>query len=70
MKLGEDNKIAEIFSRHYSVEDALEIERCIKGLVLDKQEERSYQETLISVLTKNDWSAEDAQSFAEALTEM
>ena len=69
MKLTEDNKIAQVFARHYGTEDALEIERCIKVIMLDKAQAPPYRERLINVLMKNAWSAEDAQSFVGALTE-
>ena len=67
MNLSEENKIARVFEKHYGTEDALEIEQCIKGLLL--QEDQSFRERLIQTLMKNGWSAEDAQSFAKALTD-
>lgn len=67
MNLGEENKIARVFEKHYGTEDALEIEQCIKGLLL--QGDQSFRERLIHTLMKNGWSAEDAQSFAKALTD-
>lgn len=68
MHLSEENKIARIFAKHYGPEDGLKIEQCIKAIIL--RQDGTYRDRLISVLTKNGWSASDAQTFADALTEM
>ncbi len=63
--MSEENKIAQIFEKHYGREDALEIERCIRGIIL--RGEQPFEERLITTLVKNEWSSEDAQSFVDAL---
>ena len=68
MSLSDENKIARIFAKHYGPEDGLEIEQCIKFIIL--HEDHTYQKKLVSVLTRNGWAASDAQSFAEGVAEM
>lgn len=68
MSADEEHKLARIFAQHYGPEDGLEIEQCIKSIIL--YEDHTYREKLASVLVKNGWSEPNAQAFADTIVEM
>lgn len=68
MSADEEHKLARIFAQHYGKEDGLEIEQCIKSIIL--YEDHTYREKLASVLVKNGWSELNAQAFADTIVEM
>ncbi|MGB3588152.1 MAG: hypothetical protein WBA23_16505 [Tunicatimonas sp.] len=68
MNLSEENKIARIFAKHYGLKDGLEIEQCIKSIIL--HDDYTYLKKLTNVMVKNGWSELNAQSFAEIITEL
>ncbi len=61
----DETKMFQIFAKHYGREDAHEIETCIMGII--KKGEQQYEERLINVFIKNQWSTEDASAFVDAI---
>ena len=68
MSTDEEHKIARIFGQHYGPEDGLEIEQCIRSIIL--HQDHTHRDKLTSVLVKNGWSEPDAQAFADGIAEM